>query len=147
MQTITEKDYAAIVDEAACKAPGVVLVEQMAPRRFYLELRTENPAHRLVVEVGAWEWDGRKSKNSTPWRWYREGYTPEVLETYWNINTYYTDERGDCRGWYNPTVKLHESGTRMTINFDWELPATAENLARILREIKRREREGVKVER
>lgn len=71
-------------------------------------------------------------KNSLPALWYKYGRTPERLATYWAVDTYATDENGHCFGYYNPT---HKNGK---LDFDWVLPATEENAARLLAEIARR---------
>lgn len=76
-------------------------------------------------------------KNSLPNIWYRHGFISYVLPSYWTVDVYVYDECG-CRGRYNPTDKLHESGKRMGLDFDWMLPATSENRDKILKEIVRR---------
>lgn len=53
------------------------------------------------------------------------------------FDVYATDSAG-CWGRYNPTTKLHESGKRLVLDFDWMLPATNENRDKILAEIIRR---------
>lgn len=80
-------------------------------------------------------------KNSLPNIWYRHGFISYVLPSYWTVDVYVYDECG-CRGRYNPTDKLHESGKRMGLDFDWMLPATSENRDKILAEIIRRANEG-----
>lgn len=79
-------------------------------------------------------------KNSLPNIWYRHGFISYVLPSYWTVDVYVYDECG-CRGRYNPTDKLHESGKRMGLDFDWMLPATSENRDKILKEIVRRANE------
>ena len=71
-------------------------------------------------------------KNSLPAMWYKYGHTSERLATYWAVDTYAIDENGHCFGFYNPT---HKNGK---LDFDWVLPATEENAARLLAEIVRR---------
>lgn len=76
-------------------------------------------------------------KNSLPNLWHRHGFISYVLPSYWSVDVYVYDERG-CWGRYNPTTKLHESGKRLVLDFDWMLPATNENREKILAEIIRR---------
>lgn len=76
-------------------------------------------------------------KNSLPNLWHRHGFISYVLPSYWSVDVYVYDERG-CWGRYNPTEKLHESGKRLVLDFDWMLPATSENRDKILAEIIRR---------
>lgn len=76
-------------------------------------------------------------KNSLPNLWHRNGFISYVLPSYWSVDVYVYDQRG-CWERYNPTVKLHESGKRQVLDFDWMLPATSENRDKILSEIIRR---------
>ena len=76
-------------------------------------------------------------KNSLPNLWHRNGFISYVLPSYWSVDVYVYDQRG-CWERYNPTVKLHESGKRQVLDFDWMLPATSENRNKILAEIIRR---------
>lgn len=76
-------------------------------------------------------------KNSLPNLWHRHGFISYVLPSYWSVDVYVYDERG-CWRRYDPTAKLHESGKRLVIDFDWMLPATPANRHKILAEIIRR---------
>ena len=72
--------------------------------------------------------------HSVPALWYNHGYTPERLADWWDVKTYATDDRGNCRGSYNPTINYR---TRL-LDFRWILPATDDNAAALLAEIARR---------
>lgn len=146
--TIADKGNAyKVVDLAATLAPGVLEIREQAPTRFYLELQTYEPGTRLVVEIGIGTWDGKKSTNSLPWRWYREGYTSKLCRTWWTVNTYYHKANGDCVGWFNPREYLSISKGRMLVDFTYYGEADAWNLAAIINEIMRRQSEGVTVRR
>ena len=75
--------------------------------------------------------------NSLPKLWHRNGETKTVLPTYWSVKTYCFDEKGNCYGEYNPTVKIYESGKRLVLNFDWMLEATEENKEKLIKEVYR----------
>lgn len=77
-------------------------------------------------------------KHDLPYIWYKNGYTSEFIPEWWSIMTYVTNENGFTYSKYNPTSKLSETGKNFVKNFDWHLPATTENLEKILCEILRR---------
>lgn len=74
------------------------------------------------------------SEKSLPKIWFRNGRTKKILPTYWNVNTYCYDRKGYCYGFYNPQVKPETT----TINFDWMLEATEENMEILIQEIYKR---------
>ena len=87
---------------------------------------------RLYVELS--RCTGHGGAHSVPALWYKHGYTPEWLADWWDVKTYATDDRGNCRGSYNPTINYR---TRL-LDFRWILPATYDNAAALLAEIARR---------
>ena len=114
---------------------GIKSIDHRAATRTLYELEGTTPrGERIAVEFTACTNDG--SKHSLPIIWHEAGYTADVLPSYWAVDVYATDSAG-CWGRYNPT-KLHESGKRLVLDFDWMLPATNENRDKILAEIIRR---------
>lgn len=74
-------------------------------------------------------------RNSLPYLWHKNGHTAKELHSYWSIDTYVHQDDGSCVRGYDPTIKKSEFGKRFQLDFDWVLPATAENLGKILSEI------------
>lgn len=74
------------------------------------------------------------SKSSLPYLWFEKGYTDKLLDTYWSVDVFATEENGHCWGKYNPTIKKGE----YKLNFKWVLEATEENKQKILNEIIKR---------
>jgi hypothetical protein len=72
-----------------------------------------------------------------PRRWFKNGWIAEELPSYWSIDTYVHKPDGSCIRDYDPTIKRSDDGKRFVLNFDWVLPATADNLGRILSEVLR----------
>lgn len=136
-----------IIDQAATMEGTRVdlITELVEGLRYYLEVKTPTPKTRMIVEVSYREWDGRKTKSSIPWQWFKRGYTDKPLAAWWSINTYYSDEKNNCTGSFNPCIRLHESGGRHVVNFDWLLEPTADNLASILREVQHMMERGEKI--
>lgn len=144
--TIANKDNAyKVVDLAATMAPGVLEIREMAPTRFFLDLMTYEPGTCLTIEIGLGTWDGKKSKYSLPWRWYRDGYTSKLCKTWWTINTYYRKANGDCVGYFNPCEYFSTNKGRMCVDFTYYGEADAWNLAAIITEIMRRQSKGIAV--
>ena len=101
----------------------------------------------LIVELTKCENPG--GKTSLPYLWKKHGFTDKIMETWWGVSTYVTDEKGNCWGKYNPRQKpytrYHKGKLvecRPVINFDWLLEATEENAKKLLAEIERRFLEG-----
>lgn len=112
-------------------------VEKMGSTRTYYTFNGLTPRGESVI-VGMTACHPENGyKNSLPNLWHRHGFISYVLPSYWSVDVYVYDERG-CWGRYNPTTKLHESGKRLVLDFDWMLPATNENRDKILAEIIRR---------
>ncbi len=59
--------------------------------------------------------------------WKKAGYISKALPSHIAIYTYYTDNDGNCWGYYNITVKRSEDGKRRVIDFDYLREATPEN--------------------
>lgn len=115
---------------------GIKSIDHRAATRTLYELDGTTPrGERIDVEFTACTNDG--SKHSLPNIWHKAGYTHAPLPSYWAVDVYATDAAG-CWGRYNPTTKLHESGKRLVLDFDWVLPATPANRNKILAEIIRR---------
>lgn len=91
---------------------------------------------KLCVEIGRTDFYGN-SKDSLPALWYKNGYTNEIMQNWWNVQTYVTDKDGECYGAYNPTIKPAPAAKRFVINFDWHLSATEENFRKLIEEVKR----------
>lgn len=78
--------------------------------------------------------------------WKRDGRIDGSFSTWWHIDTYVYDTKGNCFGAYNPQEmtylskpdKTGHQQMRPVIDFNWLLEATEENLERILNEIYRR---------
>lgn len=78
--------------------------------------------------------------NSLPALWKKSGHVDRVLETYWSLTTYATEDggKGTCWGRYNPQEKQSEDGKRrVVINFEWMFEATEENRQKLIEEVER----------
>jgi len=104
--------------------------------RYFVEFVERNAkGERLIVEFGKTEYDNSKGY-SLARLWKANGHIDRLIDNAWTIDTYcyFTDENGreNCAGRYNVQVK------RGTIDFNWMLEATPENLHKIFEEIERR---------
>lgn len=90
---------------------------------------------RLCVEIGIGQNYLPNSKLSLPYLWYKNGHTKEILQSWWEVQTYVTNADGVCYRAYDPTIQKSSDGKRFEINFDWMLDATKENFEKILDEI------------
>lgn len=91
---------------------------------------------KIVIEISHCEDYG--GKNTLPALWFKAGWTPELLTTFWSLHTYIKDEQGNGYGCYNCQEKLDHTKKRMVINFDWMEKATEESFEKLLRETLRR---------
>lgn len=102
-------------------------------RTLYTYEELNSKGEKIQVEfVAVYPYNG--CKNSLPNLWKKNGFTSEVLSSYWVVEVYATDESG-CWGRYNPTIK--PGGAGYVLNFDWVLPVTDENREKLLTEIER----------
>lgn len=116
---------------------GIKYTETPSPLRTCYTFEGLTPrGERLQVEFSAHINDG--SKHDLCQVWHKHGYTAAPLPSYWCVDTCATDSHGMSWRRYDPTAKLHESGKRLVIDFDWMLPATPANRHKILAEIIRR---------
>ncbi len=102
-----------------------------ANRSFYSFVDKTAAGERLEVFLTA-IYNDSKAKNSLPVLWERHGYTPKRLCSYFVVDVYATDEKGNCRGKYNPTIDADGK-----LNFEWVLEVSEENRIKILNEIYR----------
>lgn len=96
--------------------------------------RTSRERESVVAEFTLAE--NPHSRRSLPKLWYLQGRTDRELDSWWAVQVYATDEHGQCLSKYNPTVK--PGGYGETLDFDWILEATDENMELISSEIERR---------
>ena len=102
-----------------------------------------NPAgEHLLVELTYAGWLG----SDTSRMWHKLGYTDHVLGDWWSLNAYAYDERGKCRGRYNPMEMTYLSGPDIegytsvspVLDFAWVREATEENALALFAETYRR---------
>lgn len=92
----------------------------------------------LTVDLSRCENSGRP--NSLPNLWFSHGYIDKILTTWVGVNVFVTDDAGNCRRDYDPTLIFDPAPQ---INFDWIIEDTPENRSRIIAEICRRAFEEV----
>lgn len=112
-------------------------VNQITGNRTYTE---QVDGGELVIEIRTAK-ANPKSKADLMSMWVKRGRLPEFINEYLVVDTYFYDENGRCWGYYNPTEK--RGGYGRVLDFDWMLPATPENEARIVAECLRMAAEGV----
>lgn len=93
----------------------------------YIVRFAEKNRKNEMMEMWVTRCENHGGHNSLPNIWHRHGYTESILPNYWTVETFCYDENGNCFGLYNPQHKLHESGGRYVINFDYMLEATEAN--------------------
>lgn len=99
-------------------------------------LVTNAKQEKMIIELT--ECTNPGGASSLPNLWYKEGWTPKVLDTWLSVQTYIEDSEGGCRGDYNPTAKRSDDGKRSVINFDWMFENTEENKQKLIDECIRR---------
>lgn len=67
--------------------------------------------------------------------WVKAKKLPKFIKNRLTVETYATNEQGDCFGYYNPTIKKSDDGKRLVINFDWVLEDTETNRQKIIDEV------------
>ena len=80
----------------------------------------------FIVETSTVSHD-LKSRHDLMNIWKKSGAIEKKLPTHISVNTYYTDEAGNCWGRYNITVKESDDRKRLVIDFDYMREATPEN--------------------
>lgn len=118
--------------------------KEVAPTSFYYYFNKPNKKKEtMTVEICHCQGSG--ARNDLPHLWLKNGYTEKLVENYLVATCYVTDEKGDCREAYNPTIKeevvLYQGKVREVynvINFDWHFEDTKENEQKLLNEIARR---------
>lgn len=106
----------------------ITKVEQINAREFYYYV-----GNNFIISVSKQEHDFN-SKYDLMNVWKEAGFIANRLKTHICINTYFTDEKGQCWGWYNPTVKVTPDGKRMVIDFDYLKEYNDENVKYLLSE-------------
>lgn len=110
-----------------------MVIEHITPTRQLIKFKKINSKNeQIMIELSKCTSD--HSKNSLMNLWLKNGYLKNFIPTYWNIQTYVTDKKGNCYGRYNPQTKMHtryEKGKlvecRPILNFDYVVEATEEN--------------------
>lgn len=82
----------------------------------------------FLIEVGITEHD-RANRNDLANLWVKHGHLDHFLPTTAHITTYYTDKEGRYSGLYNIQHKRDN-----TIDFNYMLEATPENINRLIAE-------------
>lgn len=95
---------------------------------------TNSKGESVLIDIRRTTAD-KEHKNDLMNLWVKNGYFPHFIENRLTVQTYATTEKGDCFGWYNPTIKMHESGKRTVINFGWMLEDTPENRDKIIEKV------------
>lgn len=109
-------------------------IEKLAETRELITFTEPNSkGEKIAVEFTKCIPDNSR-KYSLPRIWKKNGHISKLLNSYWCIDTYVTDDKG-CWGRYNPQTKLSDDGKRSLINFDFMLEATEENKQLLLDEI------------
>ncbi|MCM1437822.1 MAG: hypothetical protein NC131_01230 [Roseburia sp.] len=104
---------------------------------------TSKHGERITVELTKCVTPEKLGKNDLMCLWVKNGYLPAVLPSWFSVEVYAYDEKGNCWGWYNPQIidyrKFDKHGkqieSRHIINFDWVFEATEQNRNKILAEI------------
>lgn len=103
-------------------------IEKMSDRRYYIHV-----GKNFIVEITICEHD-LTSKHDLMNVWHKAGYITEKLPTHISIDTYFTDDNGNCWGYYNPTIKLSDDGKRSVVDFEFLREYTPENAAELIAE-------------
>lgn len=112
-----------------------VTVEERAEgwRWFYTFKEKNEKGELLQIELSKCIPDN-SSPSSLPVLWKKHGHIDRILESYWCVSTYVTEDNGNCYGRYNPQIRkdVHK------LNFEWVIEATEENRIKLLEEFERR---------
>ena len=108
---------------------GVKEVDEMAEnRRWLIYVEPNEDDLEFLIEL-TFLFPNNKSQYSLPNFWYKHGFIDRVLENYFCIDTYLTNEKG-CFSGVNPTVI--KQGNRNVINFENMLEITEGNIKKII---------------
>lgn len=111
-------------------------IKKMGEHRYFYEFLEKNKkGEKIVVEIT--KVFPELTKGSLPMLWKEHGFTKKLYQSYLCADVYVTDEKENCYGKYNPTVKPSEDDKRYVINFDWMLEVSDENIEKILKEVNR----------
>lgn len=113
-------------------------VERMSETRELITFAELNAkGEKIQIELVKGTYAGHNY--SLPYLWKKHGYIDRILETYWSITTYATEDggKGTCWGRYNPQTKLSDDGKRQVIDFAWMFEATEENRKKLIEEVER----------
>ena len=113
-------------------------------RHWFYSPKPNANGETMTIEINAVSHD-LKNKRSLMNLWVKEGWLKAPIETFWSVTTYVEDAKGNCRGAYNPQhydYKKRDGKGRvvfsnMRIEFAWILPATEENLTKVVEECER----------
>ena len=94
-------------------------VEKMSETRELITFAELNAkGEKIQIELVKGTYSGHNY--SLPYLWKKHGYIDRILETYWSITTYATENggKGTCWGRYNPQTKyqMMESAKLSTSN-------------------------------
>lgn len=103
--------------------------DKFSPRTFYSYSDENVRGERLYFELNEWNCEDCNCAKL----WAKYGYTKTVLKSYFSVETYVYNEKGECFGAYNPTVKNNHK-----LDFDWVLEINEENRTKLINEIIRR---------
>lgn len=101
-------------------------IEQLAQTQWYYYVN-----NNFIIEVSICK-HNLSNPNDLINIWKKCGFINKVKDTHININTFYTNEKGECIGKYN--ITLRRKGTRQVINFDYLLDATDKNIKLLVAE-------------
>lgn len=73
----------------------------------------------------------KNNKNGLMNLWVKNGFLNDFINETLHVDTYVYDEKNNCSGKYNPQIIPGEN----KINFAWILPATPENISKIIKEV------------
>ena len=97
---------------------------------------TEKNKNGETLEIWLTKCEDFNNHASLPKLWKKHGYIDRILPNYWHLETFCRNKSG-CWGFYNPQQKLHESGERYEIDFNWLFEATSENKEKLINEVYR----------
>lgn len=121
--------------EKLAKEYGTTLRTNSECCAFFTFEEKNGKGESITVEMTRSESTG--GKGSLPYLWHKNGHTPHVLKTWWNVTVYVTRPDGVCYGGYNPQT-IYKVGQRPTIDFNYMFESTEENAVKLFDEIIKR---------